>query len=208
VAVHPRLNCTIELKLQTEGSPNNRSQMKGPLSGPGPGRGRYRNGIIHWYAVVTCAVVARIGAMHKRVRTPSTSLPRRRPGAGPISSLPHHTPGTRSSHIRHMCAQERPTDRLHRIFKKQWVHRVRVYHRGLQLLSFPSLLWHGSSSSNVDIGCPSARRHPALAQSSNCVVQGVRYGCQIELPTAKDVRVHTLGDKRPVDVVHGPTRRV
>jgi hypothetical protein len=81
-------------------------------------------------------------------------------------------------------------------------------HQGFQLLSFPSLLRHGSSSSNVDIGRPSARRHPTLSQSSNCVVQGVRYGCQIELPTLEDVRVHAHGNERPVNVIHGPIKRL
>jgi hypothetical protein len=65
-----------------------------------------------------------------------------------------------------------------------------------------------SSSSDVDIGRPSARRHPALAQSHDGIVQGVWHGCQVEFSISEDVRVHAGGDERSVDVIHGPIKHV
>jgi hypothetical protein len=60
----------------------------------------------------------------------------------------------------------------------------------------------------VDVGRPSACRHPALPQSSNCVVQGVRHSSKIESAILEDARVHALGDERSVDVVHRPIGHV
>jgi hypothetical protein len=60
----------------------------------------------------------------------------------------------------------------------------------------------------VNVRRPSAGRNPTLPQGRDGAVQGVRYGCQIELAILEDVRVHALGDERPVDVVHGPIKHL
>jgi hypothetical protein len=60
----------------------------------------------------------------------------------------------------------------------------------------------------VDVGRPSARRHPALSQGHDGVVQGVWHGCQVELSISEDVRVHARGDERPVDVIHRPIKNL
>jgi hypothetical protein len=100
-------------------------------------------------------------------------------------------------------------DGLHIIFKSQWCRECVYESPGISVafVSSPSPDTT-SSSSNVDVGRPSARRQPALPQSSDCVVQGVWHGCQVELSTSEDVRVHAHGDEWPVNIIHGPIKHL